>query len=80
MTEQKLKELTEQLELTGSIVFIDKDFIYDIFISSNEYRYEINQYNLTDILYLDQVLDMTIKPFDGGICTGSAKDAIEFML
>jgi len=74
---KKVKELSKILEIKQSVTFGHNNLFYELFDSS-EGGYIVNVYSSDkkdeDECYLDKYL------VDGGLCTGSSKDAIEFML
>jgi len=69
--------LSKILDAEQSVEFIFNNFYYEIFESS-ESGYIVNVYSSDEKdeygCYLDK------HNIDGGLCTGSAKNAIEFML
>ena len=73
----KINALVRVLKYENSVEFKHNDCYYEIFGSVNG-GYIVNVYSSntkdTDGYYLYEHI------VDGGICTGSAKDAIEFML
>ncbi|MDB2405369.1 hypothetical protein N9W00_00345 [Arcobacteraceae bacterium] len=77
MNEIKVKELANILNSNKSLEFQYKGFYYQIFESS-EIGYVVNMYSLNEKDEDDDYLDCNL--IDGGLCTGSAKDAVEFLL
>ena len=77
MGKKKVKELSKILENKQSVEFVHNNLFYELFDGS-EGGYIVNVYSSDkkdeDGCYLDEYL------VDGGLCTGSSKDAIEFML
>ncbi len=73
MKKSKLKLLTLYLNEHNEIQFIHKKQYFNIWFSSSDYGWQINRYNINSNI-------IPPEPDDGGLCTGSAKDAIEFML
>ncbi len=62
------------LDKLGVVIFYDDDgFFYEIFESDNG-GYMVEVYDMSD----DEVRTLTYV--DGGLCTGSAFDAVGFML
>ena len=72
-----ISTLAKILEHHDAVEFIYNTLHYEIFKSSEE-GYIINVYSSntknTQSKYLEE------NNIDGGVCTGSAKDAVEFML
>ena len=67
MHEKEARELEE----TGSCAILQGGYLYVITDAVMEEGYMVNKYdpyNLED------------GPFDGGMCTGTAQDAVEFLL
>ncbi len=77
MSKSKIMALSKMLENGKTVEFIFSGFYYEIFESTNS-GYIVNVYcdnqRDEDGYYLDKNI------LDGGLCTGSAKDAIGFML
>ncbi len=77
MSKSKIMALSKMLENGKTVEFIFSGFYYEIFESTNS-GYIVNVYSDNqrdeDGYYLDKNI------LDGGLCTGSAKDAIGFML
>jgi len=76
--EEDLQELAAMLELWGTVRFEYCGIYYEIFESTTADGYMVN-------LYLDNELDadgyyLDDNSYDGGLCTGTALEAIEFML
>ena len=73
-----ISTLAQLLDLYKKVEFKYNDLYYEIFVSEDNIGFMINIYsNLEkdeDGCYLDKNL------LDGGLCTGSSYDAIEFML
>ena len=72
------KELAKKLEQFGIVRFEHCGSYYEIFESTTSDGYMVN-------LYLDGELDdegyyLEDNGYDGGLCTGTALEAIEFML
>jgi len=77
MQQAKINKLTKTLEQNKAVEFKHNGFYYEVFESADS-GYIVNLYS-SDTKdehgrYLDEHL------IDGGLCTGGAKDAIEFML
>ena len=66
------------LELQGFVSFYDGD-LYEINETGGGYMVDV--YEISDEgLLMDDVDARLMRPVDGGLCTGSAMDAIEFMM
>lgn len=66
------------LELQGFVSFYDGD-LYEI--HETEGGYMVDVFEISDEgLLMDDVDARLMRPVDGGLCTGSAMDAIEFMM
>ncbi len=74
-----IKRLHAQiLEQRGFVTFYDGD-LYEIHESDGGYMVDV--YEISDEgLLIDEVDARLMRPVDGGLCTGSAMDAIEFMM
>ncbi len=75
---KELYELTRKLETEGSVEFIHNGLLFLIWESESEAGYVVDVFD-PYILY-ESYNDEVPEPLDGGLCTGSARDAIEFML
>ena len=74
--EMAITALSKFLELNQSVEFKYNGFFYEVFKSADSgYIVTIYSSNEKDD---DEYIEANIV--DGGLCTGSAKDAIEFML
>ena len=73
----KINTLARILNSTHKVEFQNNGLYYEIFESSND-GYEINVYSKNSKDENDEYCELNI--IDGGSCTGSARDAIEFML
>lgn len=73
----KIKELADILKTNKSLEFQYRDLHYQIFESS-ELGYCVNVYSSNEKDENGDYIDCNL--IDGGLCTGSAKDAIEFLL
>lgn len=69
--------LSKLLKLNQSVEFKYNSFYYEIFKSTDS-GYIVNVYSSDERDAFNGYLDVNI--IDGGLCTGSARDAIEFML
>lgn len=72
-----IKELANILKTNKSLEFQYNNLYYQIF-ESTEIGYVINIYSSNEKDEDGDYLDCNL--IDGGLCTGSAKDAIEFMI
>ena len=72
-----INTLSKLLELGETVEFKYNDLYYEIFDSADS-GYVVNIYSSYEKDKYDCYLEKNIV--DGGLCTGSAKDAIEFML
>ena len=68
MTKETIKKLSKELQNEYEIYFKENNLLYKINWSDNENGWMINIFNGDG------------EEFDGGLCTGSAEDAIKFML
>ena len=68
-----MENLAQKLEDDGRIAILseDRNYLYVIYESIMEEGYMVDKYDVDD---LDD------GPMDGGLCTGTAEDALEFML
>ena len=73
----KIKILTKALKNESSVEFKYNGFYHQVFESS-EGGYVVNVYSNSQRDEYGELLDDNIV--DDGLCTGSAKDAIKFML
>lgn len=65
-----VKKLAKELKKEYRVAFIAHEQLYVMWWSDTQDGWYIEVYNPFDLE----------EPIDGGLCTGSAKDAIEFML
>jgi hypothetical protein len=72
-----IKELADILKTNKSLEFQYKNLHYQIF-ESGELGYCVNVYSSNDKDENGDYLDSNLV--DGGVCTGSAKNAVEFLL
>ena len=73
MKTKKVKKLANRLKTTGRVEFMDKGILFMIW--DVEDGWMLNKFKLD--LFLD---GDRLESFDGGLCTGSARDAVEFLL
>ena len=79
LNENDLQEVTgwingdyaKELEEKGQVAIVFNDYIYIIHDAVMEDGYMVNKYDPSDV---------ESGPMDGGLCTGSAQDAVEFLL
>ena len=72
-----IDSLSKMLESQEEIEFVYNNLYYEIYASS-ESGYIVNIYSSGEKDEDDDYLEQNI--IDGGLCTGSSQDAIEFML
>lgn len=77
LAKNKINTIIRILKKDCSVTFEFDNSYYEIFESS-EGGYVINVYSSADRDEDEELLDSNM--IDGGHCTGSAKDAVEFML
>ena len=75
MKKSKVKKLAEKLYKDGSISFVSKDRLIMVCESLSECGWMVDVYYLSEFINGDE-----LTSYDGGLCTGCAKDAVEFML
>lgn len=77
MNEKRITSFTKTLEETKEVEFSYNEFYYEIFESADS-GFIVNVYaddeKDEDGYYLDKHI------VDGGLCSGSSRDAVEFML
>lgn len=77
MDEAKIEELANILKSNKSLDFEYKNMCYQIF-ESGELGYVVNIYSSKEKDENGDFLEVNLV--DGGLCTGSASDAVEFLL
>jgi len=77
MSVAAINDFAKILEDGNTAEFIYNDFYYEIFESCDE-GYVVNIYSCNQRDENGDYLDKYM--IDGGLCTGSARDAVEFML
>lgn len=77
MSQEKINTLAKKLEEGEEIEFVYNDTYYEI-SESCEGGYMVDLYSSYEKDEYGQYLEQ--NSIDGGHCTGSAKDAVEFML
>lgn len=77
LLKNKMNTIARALKNDGSVTFEFEKSYYEIF-ESDESGYVVNVYSSADRDEDGELLDSNI--IDGGHCTGSARDAVEFML
>ena len=70
MKKKKIKKLARRLHKNREVAFMTKGLLYRIWWSDGNGGWYIETYEPFSLC----------QEKDGGLCTGSAKDAIEFML
>ena len=76
LQKNRINTLARILKNKNIVEFKHNDFYYEVFKSA-ESGYVVNVYS-SDDKEEDELVEANI--IDGGVCNGSAKDAIEFML
>ena len=61
----------EELEEKGQVAILFKGFLYIVYDATMEEGYMVDKYD---------PFDLEEGIIDGGLCTGSAQDAVEFLL
>jgi len=75
----RIKELYAKiLESEREVMFYDDDWVYVIFESSNG-GWNVDVFTLDETMYYNAE-HYELEFVDGGLCTGDAYDAIEFMM
>jgi len=69
--------LSKFLKLNHSVEFAYNNLYYDVFESADS-GYIVNVYSSNEKDDEDEFIEANL--IDGGLCTGNARDAIEFML
>jgi len=72
-----ITNLSKLLDRGNTVEFKSNDFYYEIFASADS-GYVVNVYSSNERDEDGEYLEKNIV--DGGLCTGSAKDAIEYMM
>ncbi len=75
--EMAITALSKFLELNQSVEFTYNNRYYEVFVSADS-GYVVNLYSSDEKDEYAEFLEENLV--DGGLCTGSAKDAIKFML
>lgn len=75
--EMAITALSKFLELNKSVEFTYNNLYYEVFQSADS-GYVVNVYNSNEKDDESEFIEANLV--DGGLCTGSARDAIEFML
>jgi len=73
----KINTLSRLLKSESRVEFKYNGFYYEVFKSADS-GYIVNVYSSDERDEFNGYLDANV--IDGGLCTGSARDAIEFML
>ena len=77
MNEQRIKSFVKTLEENKTVHFSYNEYYFEIFESATDSGYVVNVYS-SDEKEDNEYIEANL--LDGGICTGSALDAIYFML
>ena len=77
MNEAKIEELAEILQSVNIVEFFHKGFYYEVFLSADS-GYIVNIYSSDERDDEGELIEANM--IDGGLCSGSVKDAISFML
>ena len=77
MTESKIEELADILHSANIVEFFHKGFYYEVFLSTDS-GYIVNIYSSDERDDEGELIEANM--IDGGLCSGSEKDAIGFML
>ena len=75
LSQDEKKTYLSYLKRHGEVKFFKGDHSYHIFDSQNEDGYVVDKYDNDEAEYTDDY-----ECIDGGLCTGSAEDALEFMI
>lgn len=78
MNERRIKSFVKILEDNKTVNFSYNEYYFEIFESVTDSGYVVNVYSSDEKDEDEDYLDKHLV--DGGICTGSALDAIHFML
>lgn len=76
--EKRIASFVKVLEETKEVDFAYNEFYYEIFHSGNVNGYFVNVYSDDEKDRYGDYLEE--NELDGGLCTGNARDAVEFML
>ena len=77
MNESKIEELADILQSANIVEFFHKGFYYEVFLSADS-GYIVNIYSSDERDDEGELIEANM--LDGGLCNGSEKDAISFML
>jgi len=77
MSESKIEVLADILHKDNIVEFFHKDFYYEIFTSADN-GFVVNLYTSDERDEDEELIEANM--IDGGLCSGSQKDAIGFML
>ena len=81
MNERYLEVCAIELKKEGAVQFAYNGFFYDLFESSCEIGWSINIYsNNKDIIFDEDGQLIDEQQIDGGLCTGSARDAVSMAI
>jgi len=77
MNKSKIEELANILQSANIVEFFHKGFYYEVFLSADS-GYIVNIYSSDERDDEGELIEANM--IDGGLCSGSEKDAIGFML
>ena len=77
LLKNKISRLSRLLKSESSVEFKHNGFYYEVFKSADS-GYIVNLYSSNEKDEDEQYIEANLV--DGGLCSGSEKDAIEFML
>jgi len=77
MNEAKIEELAGILQSANIVEFFHEAFYYEVFLSADS-GYVVNVYSSDDRDDEGELIEANM--INGGLCSGSVKDAIGFML
>lgn len=76
--EKRISSLVMLLEENKAVEFVYNEFYYEVFESSSSDGYIVNVFSDDEKDEYGEYLEK--NEVDGGLCSGSARDAVEFML
>jgi len=77
MNESKIEELAGILQSANIVEFFHKGLYYEVFLSADS-GYIVNIYSSDERDDEGELIESNM--LDGGLCSGSEKDAVSFML
>jgi len=78
MNEERIASFTQTLKEEKRVHFTYNEFYYEIFESSCSDGYVVNVFSSDEKDVYGEYLEKYVV--DGGLCSGSPRDAVEFML